>query len=362
MEAVKAFRPLPSCHGDTVPDVLELITRGTAEVVTEEELQTLLAGGGAPKAYVGLEPSGLVHLGTGALVGGKVADLHRAGFDVTILLADWHAYINDKFGGDWEALEACGAYFEEAFLSLGVPEGVRFVRARELVADPEYWKLVLRVFKASTLARIRRALPIMGREEAASERDPSKLVYPAMQVADIHVLDLDLAYGGMDQRHAHMLYRDLAPKLGWKQVVALHTPLLSSLQGGGRMDAWDAKMSKSRPDTAVFIHDTAEEIQAKIEKAFCPPGEVEGNPILQFCEYVLLPRFGRVTVEREARHGGDVTFEAYGELEAAYREGDLHPKDLKDAVARGLDAYLADSRAYFARRPEALRRMRSLLG
>ncbi len=238
---------------------------------------------------------------------------------------------------------------------------MRFVKASELVADPEYWKLILRVSKSSTLARIRRALPIMGRQEEASERDPSMLLYPAMQVTDIHVLDLDLAYGGMDQRHAHMLYRDLAPRLGWKQVVALHTPLLSSLQGGGRMDAWDAKMSKSRPETAIFIHDTSEEVHGKIQKAYCPPREAEGNPILQFCEYVLLPRFGSLTVERESRHGGDITYRDYPPLEAAYLQGDLHPKDLKEAVAKGIDAYLADSRSHFERRPETLERMRSLL-
>src|SRR5437867_13434657 len=96
-----------------------------------------------------------------------------------------------------------------------------------------------------------------------------------MQVADIHWMDLDLALGGMDQRHAHMLYRDVAPKIGWKQVVALHTPLLPSLDGGGRMDLIAGKMSKSRPDSSILLNDSPQEVERKISKAFCPPKETK---------------------------------------------------------------------------------------
>ncbi|GAG83362.1 unnamed protein product, partial [marine sediment metagenome] len=55
-----------------------------------------------------------------------------------------------------------------------------------------------------------------------------------MQVSDIFYLELDVAYGGMDQRHAHMLARDISKKLGRKPPVALHTPLMTGLQAGGR--------------------------------------------------------------------------------------------------------------------------------
>jgi tyrosyl-tRNA synthetase len=341
---------------------LQVVTRNTVEVVTEEELATLIREGEPPRAYVGLEPSGLVHLGTGPVIAGKLLDLKESGFHVTVLLADWHAYINDKLGGDWDSIRACARYFEEAYRSLGVPEEVEYVHASELVVDSEYWKAVIQVSKASTVARIKRAMSIMGRSEEEAELDASKLIYPAMQVADIHALDLDLALGGMDQRHAHMLYRDVAPKLGWKQVVALHTPMLSSLQGGGRMDTWDLKMSKSRPETCIFIHDSPEEIREKIMKAYCPAGEAEGNPILQFCQHILFPRFSGLKVERERKHGGDITFESYEDLETAYRRRELHPKDLKEAVSRYLAELLKGPREHFERRPENFVRVREALG
>src|SRR5207249_5031773 len=185
--------------------------------------------------------------------------------------------------------------------------------ANEFVRHPEYWQNVIQASKASTVARIRRALTIMGRKEEEADLDASKLIYPAMQVADIHFLDLDLALGGMDQRHAHMLYRDLAPRLGWKQVVALHTPLLVGLKGSGRMDAIEAKMSKSKPETAILIHDSPEEVARKVEKAFCPPKETEDNFVTEAARLILLPK-GPLRVERPAKFGGDVMYKDFTEL------------------------------------------------
>ena len=340
---------------------LELVTRGTEEVVTREELRSLLARDGTPRAYVGLEPSGLMHIGTGFIVGQKISDLAKAGFHAIVFLADWHAYINDKMGGDLAAIRTCAAYFHDGFRALGLPDSVEILYANDFVSHPEYWQKVIAVSKASSVARIRRALTVMGRKEEEADLDASKLIYPAMQVADIAWMDLDLAYGGMDQRHAHMLYRDVAPKLGWKQVVALHTPLLPSLEGGGRMDPVAGKMSKSRPDASILINDAPSEVERKIGKAFCPAKEAEGNPVLGIAELILFPRRGSLEIQRDTRFGGDATFRSFRELSEAYRRGDLHPKDLKAGVAAGLNAELKPVRAYFEAHPENLRAMRTLL-
>ena len=74
---------------------LALVTRNTEEVVTDEELRKLLTEKEEPTAYIGFEPSGLVHLGW-VLVAQKIRDLTDAGFRVTIFWADWHAYINER--------------------------------------------------------------------------------------------------------------------------------------------------------------------------------------------------------------------------------------------------------------------------
>ena len=70
-----------------VSNSLSLVMRGVSECVTESELNDLLNAKKNPKAYIGYEPSGVLH--AGSLVPMlKVRDLLEAGFEVTILLAD----------------------------------------------------------------------------------------------------------------------------------------------------------------------------------------------------------------------------------------------------------------------------------
>src|SRR5712691_380078 len=345
----------------SVEDRADLVLRGTEEVVTRAELRALLDRDAVPRAYVGLEPSGLMHIGTGFMIGSKVTDLIHAGFHTIVFLADWHAYINDKLGGSLENLRICADYFRDGFRAVGVPDSVEYLYANEFVRHPEYWQNVIRASKASTVARMRRALTIMGRKEEEADLDASMLIYPAMQVADIHWMDLDLALGGMDQRHAHMLYRDVAPKLGWKQVVALRTPLLPALDGGGRMDLVAGKMSKSRPDASILLNDGPRDVERKIGKAFCPAKETKGNPILEMARLILFPRQEKLKVPRDPKFGGDLVYESFDALSKAYSDGELHPKDLKAGVTAGLNRELTPVRKYFEAHPENLSSLLKIL-
>src|SRR2546422_6651029 len=360
--SIETFIPLAQVRWFVSPeDRLQTVLGGSEEVVTREELRTLLDRTGTPRAYVGLEPSGLMHIGTAFVIGSKVGDLLRAGFHAIIFLADWHAYINDKLGRNLENLRICAEYFKDGFRAVGVPESVEYLYANEFVRHPEYWQNVIQASKASTVARIRRALTIMGRKEEEADLDASKLIYPAMQGADIHWMDLDLALGGMDQRHAHMLYRDLAPKLGWKQVVALHTPLLSALDGSGRMDLVAGKMSKSKPDSSVLLNDNPSDVERKIGKAFCPAKETKGNPVLDVARLILFPRQGKLMIPRDAKFGGDAVYHSFDQLTNAYSDAELHPKDLKAAVTTGLNRELAPVHKYFDAHPENLSALRKIL-
>ena len=307
------------------------VLRGVAECVTEEELDLLLTSKENPKAYIGFEPSGLLH--AGSLVPMlKCRDLVESGFEVIILLADWHGYINDKLGGNWDNLKA-GVDYQRQMFSVFCP-GVKFRTASDLVGQEGYWEMVLRVSKASSLKRMRRALSIMGRDEKDGDRDMSKFFYPAMQATDIYALDVDLALGGMDQRHAHMLARDAADKLKLSKPVALHTPLLGSLSGPGRMDA-DAKMSKSNPSGTLLVHDSKKVLTKKLSKAYCPL-EREGNPVLDIWQHLLEPSLDKIVIERPEKFGGNLDFNSYSDLEESYLSGSLHPLDLKNGTAAAL--------------------------
>ncbi|NPA97454.1 MAG: tyrosine--tRNA ligase [Crenarchaeota archaeon] len=322
-----------------------IATRNTVEVVTEEELRKLLSEVEHPKAYLGFEPSGLFHIGW-LVWAYKVADLVEIGVDFTLLAATWHAWINDKLGGDLELIHRAAEHVVSVLEALGIPRTrVRVVKAEDLVSRVRYWEKILRIAKSVSLSRVKRALTIMGRRADEAELDFSKLIYPLMQVADIFELGVDIALGGMDQRKAHMLARDVAEKLGFKKPVAIHTPLIPSLTGGSRMDMSRAsdeelaevKMSKSKPETAIFVVDSDEEIRRKIRKAYCPPREVEGNPIMAIAKHIIFARGPRrFVIERKPKYGGTIEVESYEELERIYVEGKLHPLDLKNAVAEEL--------------------------
>lgn len=336
---------------------LSLITRNLVEVITEDELREKVSSGAQLKGYIGYEPSGLAHIGH-LIWMFKVKDLVEAGVQFNVLEATWHAMINDKLGGNMELIRRSAWLFREVMRSLGVPvDSINFVDAESMASDKEYWALVLRVLKMTSLARVKRALTIMGRSMDEAELDASKIVYPAMQVSDIIYMDLDIALGGLDQRKAHVLQREVAERMGRKKVIALHTPILTGLEGGKRMEGVESdeqaaafKMSKSKASSAIFVNDTPEQVRAKIRSAYCPPRQAEMNPVMEIAKYILFARPGFVLhVERPAKYGGPVDFYSYQELESYYLSGRLHPADLKEAVADSLIGLLEGPRKLFER-------------
>lgn len=369
----------------TVEERLALIKRNTMEVVSEEELRTVLETKEQPLAYIGFEPSGIVHMGW-ALVTAKIKDLCDAGFKVIILWADWHASINDKVGGNLDNIRAVARYMEDCFVALGVPaDKVEFRYAQDVVNDLSYWENIIKVGKITSLSRIKRTMTIMGRKEDEAELDSSKIIYPLMQCVDMFQLGVDVAYAGIDQRRVNMLAREVAEKFGWKKPIAIHTPLLPGLKGGARMNGdgakdktvreeaksmdeqsaamIDMKMSKSDPTSSINIHDTPDSVRQKIKKAYCPPEkENEGtNPMLMIAKYIIFPRFGRMDIERPEKYGGNVSYDSYEALTEAYFSGALGPVDLKAGVADGINRVLAPVNEFFAAHPENYDRVVEIL-
>ena len=223
-----------------------------------------------------------------------------------------------------------------------------------------------------------RSTTIMGRN-ATEVSDAAMLIYPAMQSADIFALGVNIAHAGTDQRNVHVVARDSAKELGEQKPVAIHHHLLLGLSSVNQeMEAVlkatedkkhkdtrellveSLKMSKSKPNSAVFIHDEPDEIKRKVNNAFCPEGEVEFNPILDWVKHLVfyngvnlshprgdLASHGRIDVKRSTEHGGDVTYSSYEDLEKDYADKKLHPMDLKTAVADWLIAKLEPARKYF---------------
>ena len=342
---------------DLDPEVRASIDRMFAnveEVVGLDHLAGVLSGSNSHggdstvRAYIGLEPSGKAHLGW-VILAETIRNMLSEGVNVLILLADWHAWVNDKFGRDMEKISVAGEYMAEVFRVLvGFPEEgdgpgqLRFVSASEVMDSGPYWERVLRCSKGMSLNRARRTFSIMGRSEDSSDDDLAAFFYPPMQAADIFELNIDIAFGGMDQRKAHMYMREVADRNGWSKATCIHTPMLSGLkgQGGGRMDSFDHKMSKSDPGNAIFVHDTPKQIEKKFRKAFLEVGN-PASPVFEIAQHIVLPNNGQLLVEPKPEFGEPSTWNDLESFVSAVSNGEIHPFDAKMAVARGLSEVLS---------------------
>jgi tyrosyl-tRNA synthetase len=310
-------------------DAYERVTRNTVEIVTDDELRSLL-NKPTKKVYAGYEPSGEIHLGHLVTIN-KLVDLQAAGFEVVVLLADVHAFLNRK--GTMEKVQELADYNRRCFEGLGL-KNVQYVLGSDLQLNRDYELLVLQLSQQITLNRATRSMDEVGRQ--MDHPTVSQMIYPIMQMADIAMLGADAAVGGIDQRKIHMLAREHLVNFGYAAPVCIHTPILNGIDG--------KKMSSSQGNF-ISVADTEEEIKKKCQKAFCPP-EIPENPVLQIFQFHIFPRLPEIAIRRPEKFGGDRTFSSYIDLETAYGKGEVHPMDLKRSCGESLTEILAPVREY----------------
>lgn len=351
---------------------LKLMIDDVDEAVGIDHLVNCLAdntsakGDGVIRCYVGFEPSGKAHIGWKVL-SLQLRRMLDADTNVLIFMADWHAWVNDKFSGVMDDIQTTARYMEECFKSLldypeegDGPGQLRFVYASNIMDSGDYWARVLRCSKNMSLARVRRTFSIMGRDEDSSDGDLSRFFYPALQAADIFEMDIDVAIGGMDQRKAHMYMRDVADRWGWYKATCLHTPIISGLKSSGsRMESFDHKMSKSDPSGAILLHDDEGKLSKKMRKAYLDPAEND-SPVYELLEHIILPEFGEVIVTPKPEFGEPSTWTNLEDFKVAVSDGTLHPFDAKMGVASGLARGLEAIASHFDKNPETLERVNEL--
>lgn len=356
---------------------LTLIKRNTEEILTEDDLEHLLKTTKKIKHYIGFEISGKLHIGSGIMSALKIKDFQQVGIETNILLADWHTWINDKLGGDMKVIQKVAVgYFKEALKASlkcvgGNPKKVNFILGSEFYHNnDEYWQSMIDISKNLTLARVIKSSTIMGRKKGENQIF-ARLIYPPMQVNDIFTMGMHIAHAGMDQRKAHVIAREVSAKNSIKPLldgkhnriapVAIHHHLILGLlkppkwpveKGELRSIFSEMKMSKSKPKSAVFITDTPEEIREKIKSAFCPEGEVNYNPILDWAKHLLF--IGSTLdfiIDRPQKWGGSIQINSYKELLQKFEKKEIHPIDLKKCVAEGIINLLQPAREHFKQEP-----------
>lgn len=318
---------------------IDLIKSTGEEILTEEDLKELLETKSHPIAYDGFEPSGTMHIAQGIMRSINTNKLLKAGVKFKFWVADWFAWMNNKLEGDLDKIQKMGEYFIEIWKACGMDvKKVDFIWAKDVMGKETYWKRVIKIAKSSSVKRIIRCSQIMGRSEK-EVMQAAQIFYPCMQCSDIFELRADITHLGMDQRKVNILAREIGPKLGlWKPVVINYHMIMGlSAAGSDIKDPTERKiamkMSKSRPDTAIFMTDSAEAVEKKIGKAYCPAKQTEENPILEYCKYMIFEKFKGIEINRPKKFGGDSFYKTYEELESEFRKGNLHPLDLKKSTA-----------------------------
>ena len=314
-----------------IEEKIQLIEEGTLEVIDTEELKEVLSKE-QPIAYTGYEPSGKVHLGHAVTVQ-KLKQLQKLGFKIKILLADYHAFLNGK--GTIEEIAETAEYNKKCFQALGLDETTEFVLGSSFQLDPSYTDKVYQLATMTTLKRARRSMDQVSR--ADDNPKVASVIYPIMQTVDMAALEVDIALGGMEQRKIQMLARENLEKIGENVPVGIHTPLLHGLDG-------DAKMSSSKGNY-IAVDDSVKEITKKINKSYCPQGEIEGNPMIEIAETFVFPNQEKLLIKRPEKFGGDIEF-THDELIKEFSEGNLHPMDLKNGIKDFLIEFFEPVRKY----------------
>lgn len=311
-----------------VSEKLALIKRNTSEIMGEEALLDLLNQKKKPVVYLGTAVTGSPHIAY-LLWALKLADFAKAGFKVKILLADVHGALDNT---PWNLLEKRYAYYEKIipclFEALGVNQkSIEFVRGSSFQLTKEY---ILDVLKLATYVSVHDAT------KAASEvvklGDNPRLagiIYPLMQALDEEYLQVDVQYGGLDQRKIFALATETLHKLGYKKRIHVMTPIVPGLVG--------KKMSSSNQGSKIDLLETTENIQKKIREAECQEGNPD-NGVFAFLKYIIFPlkedEGKSLVIERPEKFGGTIHYKTYKELEHQFIEKRVHPLDVKNALAK----------------------------
>jgi tyrosyl-tRNA synthetase len=209
-------------------------------------------------------------------------------------VADWFALMNDKMGGDLAKIGIVGEYLIEVWKAAGMDlDNVEFRWASKEITENAnvYWPLMLDVARRFNITRIKKCCQIMGRLEGSLTS--AQVLYPLMQCTDVFFLKADICQLGVDQRKVNMLAREYcdAAKKKFKPVILSHHMLYGLKKG-------QEKMSKSDPDSAIFMEDTVEDVERKINK-----GKLQGSITVynlhnceltsKFYQFSLLSHHGR---------------------------------------------------------------------
>jgi tyrosyl-tRNA synthetase len=325
----------------TVEERAALLLSIAEDVQGEARLSEMLATHPTFRAYNGFEPSGRMHLAQALITAINTNAITQAGGTMVLYIADVFAQLNHKMDGDMAKIREVGHYFIEVFRACGMDLAhVEFTWASEFIAQrqKQYFEFMNDVAAFASLARIKRTVQIMGRQDDDC-LSLSQMIYPCMQVTDVFLLELEVCQLGVDQRKVNMLAIEYAESVLKKPApIILSHHMLMGLRGKA------AKMSKSDPNGAVFIEDSRDDIFRKIQAAAFPP-DPEENPLFEYLKYIVLKKFQGITLCGKE-------YQTAEQVKADFAELHAQEERFKDDVADLVDRLIQPIRDHFQSTPE----------
>jgi tyrosyl-tRNA synthetase len=308
---------------------LEVLKRGTVEIISEEALLAKLALRRPLRVKLGLDPTSPdLHIGN-AIVLQKLRQFQDLGHEAILVIGDFTGLIGDPSGKSETRPALSPAEVEENAQTYRDQYALILDPARTRVVFNSQWLGAMKFYDVIKLAGRTTVHRILERDDFAkryAERLPihlHELLYPLCQAYDSVAIEADVELGGTDQKFNNLMGRELQRELGQEPQVVLLTPLLPGLDGV-------QKMSKSLGN-AIGITD--------------PPHEMYGK-VMSLSDNLMIPYFEYCTL---------VPLEEVREIATDLAEGRVHPRDAKKRLAREItaryhgDAASRDAEAAFER-------------
>jgi tyrosyl-tRNA synthetase len=307
---------------------MDLIARGTVDILREEELLEYLAKKKVLTVKAGFDPTAPdLHLGHTVLLN-KMRHFQDLGHEICFLIGDFTGMIGDPSGKtstrpaltSEEVTENATTYKEQVFKVLD-PQltSVRFnsewmnkVSSAELV----------KIASNQTVARMLERDDFQKRYKQEQPIAIHEFLYPLIQAYDSVALRADVELGGTDQKFNLLLGRQLQQSYGLKPQVVITMPLLEGTDGIN-------KMSKSL-NNFIAINESANQMFGKIMG-------ISDDLMWRYFELLSFKKLSEVSNLRESTLNGrnprDVKFELASELVARFHS-QKQAKDCHEAFVR----------------------------
>jgi tyrosyl-tRNA synthetase len=224
-----------------VKQALELISRGTEEIIKIEDLQKKLESGKTLKIKVGFDPTAPdLHIGHTVIIN-KMRQFQDLGHEVTFLIGDFTGMIGDPTGKNVtrkpltkeEVLENAETYATQVFKVLD--------REKTKIRFNSEWMSelgsegMIRLAAKYTVARMLERDDFENRYRSGQPIGMHELLYPLAQGYDSVMLETDVEMGGTDQKFNLLVGRHLQQHYGQEPQVIITLPLLEGLDGVQKM-------------------------------------------------------------------------------------------------------------------------------